>query len=229
MRVPAFVVLVWSLALAVGVSAQRAATSSPDTIFYNGKIITVDSAFNIQQAFAVTSDSIAAVGTNANIRAMAGKNTRQIDLGGAAVIPGLSDNHDHLYNSEKVMRGINLVGATSVDEILRRFRGGMSRFKPAETVYGSVGWRADLTRADLDTISTTVPVVALRGRRGAAVLNSAALRKLGVSKQNPDYRGRPFPKDQSGELSGALPDWPQGVWAMDARSYRRRPTKKKSR
>src|SRR3954471_24476309 len=99
MRALAFVVL--SLSLAVGVAAQRAAGTAPDTVFYNGKIITVDSAFSVQQAFAVNGESITAVGTNAKIRAMAGKATRQIDLGGAAVIPGLSDNHDHLYNSEK--------------------------------------------------------------------------------------------------------------------------------
>jgi predicted amidohydrolase YtcJ len=211
----AFSFMVLTLFLAVGVMAQRAA-ATPDTIFVNGKVITVDSGFTIQQAFAVAGDSYVAVGTNARIRALAGKSTRVIDLGGSAVIPGLSDNHDHLYNSGKVMRGINLVGATTTDEVLRRLREGMARAKPGETVFGSIGWRADTTRADLDKVSATVPVVALRGRRGAALLNGAALKKLGVSKENPNYMGKPFPKDASGELSGALPDWPQGVWAMDA-------------
>src|SRR5713226_5581113 len=110
----AFSIVVVSLFLAAAVVAQRGATT-PDTIFVNGKIITVDSGFSIQQAFAVAGDSYVAVGTNARIRALAGKSTRVIDLGGAAVIPGLSDNHDHLYNSEKVMRGINLLGATTTD------------------------------------------------------------------------------------------------------------------
>src|SRR5712691_3929099 len=109
--------------------AQQGINAPPDTIFYNGKIITVDSGFTIQQAFAVSSDLYVAVGTNAAIRALAGENTRLVDLRGSAVIPGLSDNHDHLYNSEKVMRGIDLVGATSTAEVLRRLRDGLAKAK----------------------------------------------------------------------------------------------------
>ena len=93
--------------------AQQGINAPPDTIFYNGKIITVDSGFTVQQAFAVRGEQYVAVGTTAAIRALAGANTRLVDLRGSAVIPGLSDNHDHLYNSAKVMRGIDLVGATS--------------------------------------------------------------------------------------------------------------------
>jgi predicted amidohydrolase YtcJ len=154
--------------------AQQGINAPPDTIFYNGKIITVDSGFTIQQAFAVRGELYVGVGTNAAIQALAGQNTRLVDLRGSAVIPGLSDNHDHLYNSEKVMRGIDLVGATSTAEVLRRLRDGLAKAKAGETVFGSVGWRAPLTKNDLDQIATDVPIVALRGRRGAAVMNSAA-------------------------------------------------------
>src|ERR1700745_1311114 len=76
--------------------AQQGINAPPDSIFYNGKIITVDSGFTIQQAFAVRGDVYVAVGTNARIQALAGTNTRLVDLRGFAVIPGLSDNHDHL-------------------------------------------------------------------------------------------------------------------------------------
>ena len=154
--------------------AQQGVNAPPDTIFYNGKVITVDPGFTVQQAFAVRGEQYVAVGTNAAIRALAGANTRLVDLRGSAVIPGLSDNHDHLYNAEKVMRGIDLVGATSTAEVLRRLRDGLTKAKAGETVFGGVGWRAPLTRNDLDQISTDVPIVALRGRRGAAVMNSAA-------------------------------------------------------
>src|SRR5207244_12047070 len=102
--------------------AQQGINTPPDAIFYNGKIITVDSGFTVQQAFAVRGDQYVAVGTNAAIQALAGGNTRLVDLRGSAVIPGLSDNHDHLYNRAKVMRGIDLVGATSASEVVRRLR-----------------------------------------------------------------------------------------------------------
>src|SRR5262249_58123687 len=76
--------------------AQQGINAPPDAIFHNGKIITVDSGFTIQQAFAVRGEQYVAVGANAAIRALAGANTRLIDLRGSTVIPGLSDNHDHL-------------------------------------------------------------------------------------------------------------------------------------
>jgi imidazolonepropionase-like amidohydrolase len=155
-----------SVLVAASSIAQQGINAPPDTIFYNGKILTVDSGFTIAQAFAVRGDQYVAVGTNAAIRALAGANTRLVDLRGSAVIPGLSDNHDHLYNSAKVMRGVDLVGATSTAEVLRRLRDGLAKAKAGETVFGSVGWRAPVTRNDLDQISTDVPIVALRGRRG---------------------------------------------------------------
>jgi hypothetical protein len=106
--------------------AQQGINVPPDTIFFNGKIITVDSGFAIQQAFAVRGEEYAALGTNAAIRALAGANTRLVDLKGSAVIPGLTDNHDHLYNSAKVMRGIDLVGRPRA----RRWSGGFETGSP---------------------------------------------------------------------------------------------------
>jgi predicted amidohydrolase YtcJ len=204
-----------SVLVAASVFAQQAINAPPDTIFYNGKIVTVDSGFSTQQAFAVRGDLYVAVGTNTKIRPLAGRNTRLVDLKGSAVIPGLSDNHDHLYNSEKVMRGIDLVGPTSTAEVLRRLREGLAKAKPGETVFGSVGWRAPLTKKDLDQLSTDVPIVAFRGRRGEAVLNTAALKKAGITKEMQSYMGRLVPKDKSGELTGELPGWPAGLYAID--------------
>src|SRR5882672_2305770 len=205
--------LALSIALVAETSmAQQAGNAPPDTIFYNGKIVTVDLGFTIQQAFAVKGEQYVAVGTNAAIQALAGSNTRLVDLKGSAVIPGLSDNHDHLYNAEKVMRGIDLVGATSTAEVQRRLKDGLAKAKPGETVFGSVGWRAPLTKNDLDQISTDVPIVALRGRRGTAVFNSAALKKARIAKDMQSYMGEAIPKDSSGELTGEIPDFPAGLY-----------------
>src|SRR5262245_47773230 len=142
--------------------AQQGINAPPDAIFYNGKVITVDSGFTIQQAFAVRSDQYVAVGTNAAMQALAGGSTRLVDRRWSAVIPGLSDNRAHLYSSATVMRGIDLVGATSTAEVVSRLRNGLAKAKAGEAVFGSVGWRGPLTKGDLDQISTDVPIVALR-------------------------------------------------------------------
>src|SRR4051794_13622961 len=113
------------------------------------------------------------------------------------------------------MRGIDLVGATSTAEVLKRLRDGLAMAKAGETVFGSVGWRAPLTRKDLDQISADVPIVALRARRGSAVMNSAALKKAGISKDMQSYMGKEILKDSSGELTGETPDYPAGLHVVD--------------
>jgi len=47
------------------------------------------------------------------------------------------------------------------------------------------------------------------------VMNSAALKKAGIAKEMPSYMGREIPKDNSGELTGELPDFPAGLYAID--------------
>ena len=140
-----------------------------------------------------------------------GRSTRLVDLKGAAVIPGLSDNHDHLYNSEKVMRGIDLVGATSTAEVSRRLRTASPR-PSRETVFGSVGWRAPLRQdRSRSTFRPRSPSSLCRAGAGPLMFNTAALKKAGIAKDMQSYMGKAIPKDSSGELTGELPDFPAGT------------------
>jgi predicted amidohydrolase YtcJ len=77
-------------ALAVALSAQ-----APDLIIHNAKLVTVDPQFRIVQAMAVRGDRIVAVGTNADVLARKGANTKIVDAGGQTVLPGLMDSHVH--------------------------------------------------------------------------------------------------------------------------------------
>lgn len=73
-----------------------AAAANADLILHNGRIVTVDQKFSIQQAIAIQGGRITAVGTNeAVLRAERGARTRMIDLAGRAVLPGLIDSHVH--------------------------------------------------------------------------------------------------------------------------------------
>src|SRR5262245_64193114 len=96
------------VATSVGASGQRRVGKPPDAIFFNGRVVTVDSRFAIQQAFAVGGDTFTAVGTNQTVHAMAAKGTHLVDLHGRTVITGLGDNKDHVYDSSNIMmRGVN--------------------------------------------------------------------------------------------------------------------------
>src|SRR5437870_4537239 len=73
----------------------RQNATPPDTVFYNGHVITVNSAAPTAEAVAVTNAKFSAVGTNDAVRKLAGPNTRQVDLHGRTVLPGLADDHFH--------------------------------------------------------------------------------------------------------------------------------------
>jgi len=207
------------LIAAAGASAQPGNLVTPDAIFYNGKIVTVDAGSNIQQAFAVKGEEFLAVGTTAKIRPLAGKNTRLVDLRGSTVIPGLADNHDHIYASARVTwRGVDMVGVTTLEEMSNRLRQAVAKAKPDETVFTTVGWRIPdgrPNRQDLDQISMNVPIVAVRGRRGAMTLNGAALKAAGITREHAIFEGIRVPTDSAGEPTGEGADYPQAMLLLD--------------
>src|SRR5688500_11928847 len=86
------------------VGSRESIAQVPDAIFYNGRIVTVDAAFSIHQAFAIKEGRFVAVGSDAMIRGLAGPGTRQTDLRGHTVIPGLMDTHNHQYHAGLVMQ-----------------------------------------------------------------------------------------------------------------------------
>ena len=87
--------------LALGGSGSTWAQQTPDTIFYNGKVVTVDNhevnseVGTIAQALAVKGNTIVAVGSNVQIRKLAGATTKSMDLKGRTVLPGFAATHDH--------------------------------------------------------------------------------------------------------------------------------------
>jgi predicted amidohydrolase YtcJ len=123
---------------------------------------------------------IVAVGDDAKIAALAGPDTRCIDLAGRTVTPGFIDSHLHLlWYGRQLLHEADLVGSTSVDDILGRLR---------EIAKNSEGWiqghgfdqdklreRRFPTRAELDTLSATRPILVSRICGHAVVVNSAAL------------------------------------------------------
>ena len=71
------------------------------------------------------------------------------------------------------------------------------------------------TIQDLDQISTEIPIVILRGRRGNALLNTAALARAGITSGTATFAGSPVPKNASGGLTGTTPRYPAGMVLLD--------------
>ena len=205
--------------LATGLAQAAAASKRPDTVYLHGKVVTLDAASDVEQAFAVKGDRFVAVGPDAKVRALAGKATRIVDLHGATVVPGFSDSHDHMWNAARyLVRGVDLVGVASGDEVRSRLRAAVGKARPGEVVFTTMGWSVQpaLTRRDLDQISTTTPIALIGNRRGMAILNRAALARLGVSKANPLFEGAKVPVDADGEPTGVPPRYPASVLMLEA-------------
>jgi predicted amidohydrolase YtcJ len=143
------------------------AQEAPDTIFLNGKIVTVDEFFSIAEALAVRGDTIVAVGSNEDIDSLKGDATRVLDLQGRTVIPGLIDNHNHVVRATEYWpNDTRLDGVTSRSTALAMLKAKAQKLPPGEWLMSLGGWtenqfidsRQDFTLAELDAIATDRPV-----------------------------------------------------------------------
>ena len=156
------IVVFWIMLLGTGIHAQQNMTvpaelaAYPDLTLYNGKIVTMDDASftsnvgTIAQAMAIRDDKISAVGTNAQIRGQAGPSTKQIDLKGRTVLPGMVVVHDHpfdwargnFYSREKVLTDdivVNRYIRGTPEEQAKAFPGvfqeALSKAKPGQFIH----------------------------------------------------------------------------------------------
>ncbi len=99
-----------AIGLLFSVGNVGAQSTPPDQILVNGKVVTVDDAFSIAEAIAVRGNRIVAVGSNAEIRRLAGSGTKVVDVSGKTVISGLMtttftcDDGDPLARSRIISR-----------------------------------------------------------------------------------------------------------------------------
>src|SRR5262245_2811882 len=87
------------LALSLITACVSPSAPGADTVYVNGKVITVDKAFSTAQAVAVKDGRFVGVGTSDEMRRYASANTRVVDLKGRTVIPGLMDSHTHMIGA----------------------------------------------------------------------------------------------------------------------------------
>lgn len=200
----------------------------PELILVNGDIITMDPLAPRAQAVAIANGRLLAVGTNADIRALSRPGTRTIDLGGKVVIPGVIDGHNHpAYAGLRHLREVDC-DLRSIGAIQAALRERASRTPAGEWV---LGFKYDdtktaegrfLTRADLDAVSTTHPILVVHRGGHTAYVNSLAFARAGVTESTPDPVGGRFERDAAGKLSGrAAESAAEVIESAAARPYSR--------
>ncbi|HEY7237759.1 MAG TPA: amidohydrolase [Burkholderiales bacterium] len=211
------IALVISVFVVAACSAGRPSapeTEAADLVLYNGKIVTVDGGFSIARAVAIRGDRFVAVGDDARVRAFAGVKTKEIDLHGRTLIPGLMDGHLHNAGGGP---GVDLSRTRSIDELLGAVQARARTANPGEIIVSNSDWHeAQLKekrlphRRELDRVAPKNPVVLVRGGH-EFILNSAALEHWNVSGASVSPPGGEIGRDADGELNGELVDTARGL------------------
>ena len=193
--------------------ARSLAVRAPaELVLINGKILTVDKDFSVQEAVAIAAGRFVAVGSDGEVRRWRGPHTRVIDLGGRTVIPGLIDSHIHVtagclsWDSQ-----VHWELTHSLADALRQIATAARTRPPGSWIVVGGGWvptqfveRRFPTRADLDAVAPKNPVYVQYLRQGA-LLNAAALAAVGVGRHTADPSGGRYERDpRTGEATGLV-------------------------
>jgi predicted amidohydrolase YtcJ len=187
----------------------------PDLVIFNAKVYTMDSPARAA-AFAVNGGRFIFVGSNQDVKALAGKNTQLFDAKQMTIVPGFADCHNHapgntlLYD---VLVGNPFdVEFVTISSIVEKLRARARETPPGTWVEGyffddtKLKDKRELDASDLDEVSMEHPVV-VRHRGGhTSYYNHKALQMAGITKNTPNPAGGTYDRNAAGELSGRVTD-----------------------
>ena len=201
-------ILLGPLALTLLASLSPDQQSPPDLILLNGKIFTSDSAHPYVEALAIRGERLVATGTAEKIRALAGPQTKHIDLGGRVVIPGINDAHHHCgfepagFHLE--FKSAEPTWAEDAEELAT----AVVKTPKGTLINGEIGpvafLDAQANRASLDKIAPDHPVMLDTWAQHGGVLNSVAFAKFGVKEDVRDPVAGHFVRSADGKLTGVV-------------------------
>ncbi|MDZ5431325.1 amidohydrolase [Pseudomonas fluorescens] len=182
-----------------------------DLILYNGRLHTVDRKKPQASAVAIKDGRFVVVGSDAQAMALQGPATQVIDLHGRTVIPGLNDSHLHLirgglnYNLE-----LRWEGVPSLADALRMLKEQADRTPTPQWVRVVGGWNefqfAEKRLPTLDELNKAAPdtPVFILHLYDRALLNRAALKVVGYTRDTPNPPGGEIQRDANGDPTGLL-------------------------
>lgn len=188
------------------------ATDNPaDLVVRNAKIHTGDPGRPKAESIAIRDGVIIVVGDDKDVAAHVGPATKVVDALGRRMIPGLNDSHLHVIRG-----GLNYVlelrwdGVPTLRQALAMLREQAARTPKGQWVRVVGGWSAEQfaerrlpTVAELNAAAPDTPVFVLHLYQ-SAVLNRAALKAAGYTRDTPDPKGGQIMRGRDGEPTGML-------------------------
>jgi predicted amidohydrolase YtcJ len=193
------------------VGAQRDDSDGPiDLIIHNGTVYAADADQTTAQAVAVRGNQIVRVGSDRDVLRLRRPQTQVIDARGGTVVPGFNDAHVHFIGGGLALDRINLLDATTAEEIQSRIREWAAAHPDRPWVEGR-GWYYQPfagglpTRQMLDAVVPDRPAYLVSYDGHTAWVNTRALRLAGITKRTPDPANGAIVRDpRTGEPTGVL-------------------------
>jgi predicted amidohydrolase YtcJ len=187
-------------------------------VFVNGKVWTVNRGQREAEALAVSNGRVVAVGTNEEIKRLAGPTTHVVDLGGRRLLPGFYDSHVHMLGSGLRLAEVALKDAKDVAEFGKRLKEFDAKLPRDRWLLGGE-WDHDRAldgklpdAALLDRFVAERPVFLRRYDGHMAVVNTRVLRLAGITAETPDPPGGViYRKPGTKEPTGLLRDNAMGL------------------
>ena len=185
------------------------ATAGADLVITGGTILPLHRLHKACEAVAIRDGKVWKLGSRSEIETLIGTNTKKIDLQGGLATPGLVDAHAHLINLGASLEEVDLRGARSPEEVVRRLK---SAEVPGHWLIGR-GWDQNLwsppsmpTHDLLTREFPARPVWLTRIDGHAAWCNKTVMELAGIGPDTEDPPGGEFLRDERGELTGVLID-----------------------
>jgi len=186
---------------------------TPDTLYYNADIISMNQQAPTAQAMLVQNGVITAIGSNTELEQNTASNIQRINLKGQTLMPGFIDSHTHVALSAFLESMVDLSGFThqSNQQVWQHLKQAVTKAKPGEWIIAK-GLDPilvpDLQTPDkqfLDRIAPDNPVVILSQSLHTYWVNSLALQKAGITKITPNPSAASYyQKNSQGELTGLI-------------------------
>jgi predicted amidohydrolase YtcJ len=197
---------------APAVALEETSDAGDPSYIFTGQIITMDEAQPQAEAIAIKGSKIVAIGSTAEVIALAGSDTKTIELGDKVMYPGLIESHMHLWVTAINYDWIDCSPFTNktVADVKVRITKAAKAAKPGEWVLGKLFDPSllpdmpDLTVSDLDPIAPDNPVFIFNASMHFAYVNSKALELAGIMADTKDPAGGAYGRNAQGKLNGVL-------------------------
>jgi len=191
-------------------------TGAADLVLTNANIRTMDGKRSVARSMAVIGRKIKAVGSDADIKAWIGPQTRVIDAGGKTVIPGFNDAHVHFMETGQQLSSVDLRSAQTPEEFVQRIKAFASKLPKGRWILGGKwdheNWKPNNlpTAAMIDAATPDNPVFIDRLDGHMALANSLAMKLAGVTKETKEVDGGLIVRDAAGNPAGVFKDAAMG-------------------